>query len=404
MHGILGGHTGYILEHSEALGDQKLHEAVAAGPRTGIAEISTPPIELTVVIPTFKERLNVPILLEKLKTVLAHIEWEVLYVDDNSPDGTADTVREIALLDRRVRIIERIGRRGLSSACVEGMMASAAPYIAVMDADLQHDESVLPDMLHKIESEKLDVVIASRRMAGGSMGDFAKGRVKLSDLGSKVSKLVCRCDVSDPMSGFFLVEARFFRALVPRLTGSGFKILVDILASSPTPPRVGEVPYRFRTRQLGESKLDVNVQLEYIFLVIDKLVGKWLPTRFALFVLVGALGVVVHLAVLAPLYLNHRHHFPQAQLIATAAAMTFNFLLNNAVTFRDRRLHGWRIATGLLTFYAACSLGAIVNVAFANMLMRQGVPWYFAGTAGTGISSVWNYGVNAVITWRRGRA
>ena len=235
------------------------------------------------------------------------------------------------------------------------------------------------------------------------MGDFAKERVKLSDLGSKISQLVCRCDVSDPMSGFFIIEAKFFRALAHRLTGSGFKILVDILASSPGVPHIGEVPYRFRTRQLGESKLDINVQLEYIFLVIDKLVGKWLPTRFALFVTVGALGVIVHLAVLAPLYLNHRHHFPQAQLIATAVAMTFNFLLNNAVTFRDRQLHGWRVLTGLLTFYTACSLGMAINVAFADLLINHGVPWYVAGSSGTAISSVWNYGVNAVLTWRRSR-
>jgi dolichol-phosphate mannosyltransferase len=372
--------------------------------RTGMDEYSTRPIELTVIVPTFKERGNVPILLEKLNAVLSDIEWEVLYVDDHSPDGTADVVRAIAVTDRRVRVIERIGRRGLSSACVEGMMASSAPYIAVMDADLQHDERILPAMLGKIESDNLDVVIASRHAAGGSMGDFAKARVMLSGIGAKVSKLVCRCDVSDPMSGFFMVEARFFRALVPNLTASGFKILVDILASSARPPRVGEVPYSFRTRQLGESKLDVNVQLEYLFLIIDKLVGKWLPTRFALFVLVGALGVLVHLAVLAPLYLNHRNHFPEAQLIATAAAMTFNFLLNNTVTFRDRRLRGWRVVTGLLTFYAACSLGVAINVAFANLLMRQGVAWYLAGMLGTGISSVWNYGVNAVLTWRRNRS
>jgi len=367
-------------------------------------EIITNPIELTVVVPTFKERQNVPILLEKLKAVLCGIEWEVLYVDDHSPDGTADAIRSIALTDRRVRVIERIGRRGLSSACVEGMMASAAPYIAVMDADLQHDETILPEMLRRIDVGKLDVVIASRRTAGGSMGEFAKSRVKLSDMGSKVSKLVCHCEVTDPMSGFFMVEAKFFRTLVPKLTASGFKILVDILASSPTAPRVDEVPYSFRNRQLGESKLDVNVQLEYIFLIIDKLAGKYLPTRFALFVLVGALGVVVHLAVLAPLYLLHRHHFPQAQVIATAVAMTFNFLLNNTVTFRDRRLQGWRIVGGLLTFYAACSLGVVINLAFANLLMRQGVAWYLAGITGTGISSVWNYGVNTVLTWRRNRA
>lgn len=374
-----------------------------SGPQIGVGERPSQLIALTVVVPTYKERPNVPILLERIRAVLSNIEWEVLYVDDHSPDGTADAVRAIAVADRRIRVIERIGRRGLASACVEGMMASAAPYIAVMDADLQHDENVLPTMLQKIKEEKLDVVIASRRMTGGSMGDFARERVKLSEAGSRLSNLVCRCDVSDPMSGFFVVEAKFFRALVPRLTGSGFKILVDILASSRTVPHVGEVPYRFRNRELGESKLDVNVQLEYIFLIIDKLVGNWIPTRFALFVLVGALGVIVHLAVLAPLYLNHRHHFPQAQLIATTVAMTFNFLLNNVVTFRDRQLRSWRLLTGLLTFYAACSLGAVMNVAFSTMLIQQRIPWYVAGISGTAISSVWNYGVNAVLTWRRRR-
>ena len=387
-----------------AIEGEDLGGATGTDLRIGVDGTLTIPIELSIVIPTFKERANVIILLEKLKTVLTHIAWEVIYVDDHSPDGTADAVRAVALRDRRVRVIERIGRRGLASACVEGMMASAAPYIAVMDADLQHDEAALPDLFRKIETEKLDVVVASRRVAGGSMGDFAKGRVKLSDMGSKVSKLVCRCDVSDPMSGFFIVEAKFLRALVPSLTGSGFKILVDILSSSPTAPRVGEVPYRFRTRQLGESKLDVNVQLEYLFLVVDKLVGKWIPTRFALFVIVGAMGVVVHLAVLAPLYLNHRHHFAQAQLIATAMAMTCNFLLNNATTFRDRRLKGWHILAGLLIFYAACSMGALINIAFADLLIHQGIAWYVAGVSGTAISSVWNYGVNAVITWRRSRA
>jgi dolichol-phosphate mannosyltransferase len=385
------------IEEQQSSEQMEIDLSVANG------ETAACPIELTIVIPTFKERANVPILLEKLIAVLSHVEWEVIYVDDHSPDGTADAVRQIARTDRRVRVIERIGRRGLSSACVEGMMASAAPHIAVMDADLQHDETVLPEMLRKIETEKLDVVVASRRVAGGSMGEFAIERIKLSNMGSRVSRLVCRCEVSDPMSGYFIVDAKFLRALVPNLTGSGFKILVDILASSPSAPRVGEVPYRFRTRQLGESKLDINVQLEYVFLIVDKLVGRWIPTRFALFVLVGAIGVLVHLAVLAPLYLNHRHHFPQAQLIATAVAMTFNFLLNNAITFRDRRLKGWHILTGLLIFYTACSMGALINVAFANLLVRQGIVWYVAGVSGTIISSVWNYGVNAVLTWRHSR-
>jgi dolichol-phosphate mannosyltransferase len=366
-------------------------------------DIHTSPLELTVVVPSFNERLNVPLMLQKLQHALAGIEWEVIYVDDNSPDGTSSAVREFARYDRRVRVIERIGRRGLSSACIEGMMASAAPYIAVIDADLQHDESVLPLMLRRIETEGLDAVVASRKVDGGSMGEFASKRVKLSNLGTSISKLILHCDVSDPMSGFFMVEANFLRRVVPRLTGSGFKILLDLLASSATPPRVAEVPYTFSNRQFGESKLDLNVELEYLFLVIDKMVGRFLPTRFVLFILVGAFGVVLQLAILGVLYLNHIRGFAESQAIATVFAMTFNFLLNNVVTFRDRQLRGRRLATGLIKVYAACSLGAVINLAFAMMLVRRGVEWYTAGAIGIAISSVWNYSVNTVLTWRQRR-
>ena len=362
-----------------------------------------PALELSVVVPTFNERANVPVLFGKLEQALAGMEWEVIYVDDHSPDGTSDAVRELARTHRRVRSIERVGRRGLASACIEGMMSSSAPYIAVMDADLQHDERVLPEMLRKIKEQELDVVIASRRVAGGSMGDFAKDRVKLSDMGTRMSRIVCRCDVTDPMSGFFVVEAEFLRATVPHLTGSGFKILLDLLSSSRVPPRTGEVPFRFRSRELGESKLDVNVEIEYLFLIVDKLIGGWVPTRFVLFMLVGALGVVVHLAVLTPIYVYRGHTFWKAQAMATLAAMAFNFVLNNIVTFRDRKLRGLKLVKGAITFFLACSLGAVMNVAFANLLIGHSVPWYVAGASGTAISSVWNYAVNTVLTWRRSR-
>jgi dolichol-phosphate mannosyltransferase len=225
------------------------------------------PLELSVIIPTYRERDNIAPVLAALEHALLGTRWEVIFVDDHSPDYTADEVRAVAVFNPRVRILERVGRRGLSSACIEGIMASAAPYVAVMDADMQHDESVLPQMLHLLRSRGLDLVVASRNIDGGSMGDFAKKRVRLSNLGSRISKLVCRCDLSDPMSGFFVADTAFFRASVPHLTGTGFKILVDILASSPVRPRVAEVPYQFRNRLVGESKLDVNVELEYLFLI-----------------------------------------------------------------------------------------------------------------------------------------
>jgi dolichol-phosphate mannosyltransferase len=281
------------------------------------------------------------------------------------------------------------------------MMASAAPYIAVMDGDLQHDEAILPEMLRRIEDEELDVVVASRRVTGGSMGEFAKKRIRLSNLGTRISSLICRCEVSDAMSGFFIVESGYFRELAPRLTGTGFKILIDILASSDGPPRVTEVPYCFANRQFGDSKLDVTVKLEYLYLILDKLVGKYLTTRLVLFLLVGAIGVLAHLAILAILYLNRVSDFTNAQAIATVVAMTCNFLLNNLITLRDRRLRGRRLAAGLLKIYAVYSLGAVFNVAVATMLYHRGIQWYVAGAAGIAISSFWNYNVNTVLTWRR---
>ena len=362
-----------------------------------------PLLELSVVIPTYKERQNIAPLVASLEAALQGVNWEVIFVDDHSPDRTADAIRELALTNRRVRILERIGRRGLSSACIEGMMASPAPSIAVMDADMQHDETILPEMLHLLQSRKLDVVVGSRRTAGGSMGEFAEKRVRLSDLGSRVSKLVCHCDVTDPMSGFFVVDSRFFRASVPCLTGAGFKLLVDILASSPTPPRVAEVPYRFRNRLAGESKLDVNVELEYLFLIVDKIVGRYLPTRFVFFVGVGSLGLLVHLSVLTTFHLFDAVAFSLGQVVATLSAMMFNFFLNNLVTFRDRRLKGVALFRGILIFCTACSMGVMINLSFAHRLLSAGLPWYFAGLSGLAISSFWNYGVNAIVTWRRSR-
>jgi len=360
-------------------------------------------LELSVVIPTYKERANIAPLLTALKAGLQGLNWEVIFVDDHSPDHTADAVRELALVNPRVRIIERIGRRGLSSACIEGMMASPAPCLAVMDADMQHDETVLPEMFRLLQSRNLDVVVASRRITGGSMGEFAKKRVRLSDLGSRVSKLVCHCEVTDPMSGFFIVDSHFFRASVPRLTGTGFKLLVDILASSPVPPRIAEVPYRFRNRVAGESKLDVNVELEYLFLIVDKLVGRYLPTRFVLFLGVGSLGLLIHLSILGMFHILAPAAFAAGQAVATLSAMMFNFFLNNLVTFRDRRLKGMALLRGLFVFYAACTLGVLINLSFADRLLAAGLPWYFAGICGVAISSVWNYGVNTIVTWRRAR-
>src|SRR5579862_97209 len=278
--------------------------------------------ELAIVVPTFNERDNVEPLLSKLDSALAGIQWEVIFVDDDSSDATASAARSIARERTSVRVIQRIGRRGLSSACIEGMMATATPYIAVMDADLQHDETLLPRMLTLLKSESLDIVVASRNTEGGSVGEFAAHRQMLSTFGKNLSQYVCKCEISDPMSGFFLLDRKLLEDVVHRLSGISFKILVDILASSPRPVKLKEVPYTFRSRLHGESKLDTTNLLEYLVLLADKMVGEYVPVRFVMFTLSGMAGVIVNVLTLGVMFRVEHLTFEASQATGIFAAMT----------------------------------------------------------------------------------
>ena len=362
---------------------------------------SVPTPDLAVVVPTYNERGNVLELTMRLEAVLSGIRWEVLFVDDDSPDGTASVIAGLASRDSRIRLIHRIGRRGLSSACIEGILATTAPYVAIMDADLQHDESILPQMLSSLRIDSLDIVVGTRNAQGGSMGEFGKRRVMLSRLGQQIGHKICRCDISDPMSGFFVFKRSYFLEVARRLHGRGFKILVDMLSSAQRPVCLGEVGYTFRTRCHGKSKLDVNTGIEYLFLIIDKLIGGIIPVRFVAFSLVGAIGLGAHLLCLSLLLFDLHWSFLSAQITATYIAMTANFFLNNLITWRDRSLRGVRLIFGLVTFCVACSFGAWANAIFARALFQTGIRWYLAGIAGIVISSVWNYSMSNLFTWQK---
>src|SRR5215475_9208314 len=196
-------------------GPENPPQAPQAGPRSP---------ELSVVVPTFNERDNVTVLYRRLQATLAGIAWEVVFVDDNSPDGTWEVVRGLARKDSRVRCIRRIGRRGLSGACIEGILASSAPYAAVIDADLQHDETQLPKMLALLKSGQADLVVGSRYIEGGSADSFNKQRASASALATEVAKRALGVSVADPMSGFFMIRADRFSQLAPQLSTQGFKI------------------------------------------------------------------------------------------------------------------------------------------------------------------------------------
>ena len=358
--------------------------------------------ELCVVIPVLNERDNIAPMVARLDDVLRGVHWEVVFVDDDSTDGTRTAVASVGQADKRVRLLHRIGRRGLASAFIEGAQASLATHIAAIDGDLQHDEALLPRMLDLLRAGEADIVIGSRHVAGGGMGNFDATRIGMSNFATLLARPVLRVPISDPMSGFFMLPRSVFERAVRRLSAMGFKILVDIIASLPEPPRVRELPYEFRTRQHGESKLDAGVLRDYLLLIIDKLIGHILPVRFVLFAGVGAVGIAAHLLVLRIGLWTFGLDFFSAQVVATACAILGNFLLNNIFTFRDRRLKGWRFATGLATFAAISAVGAAANVNVAALLFGPAhSSWYVAGFAGAAMSLVWNYAVSSAVTWRR---
>ena len=375
-----------------------MNDAINPGPETP-SQAGLP--ELSVVVPTFNERDNVTVLYRRLEATLSGIAWEVVFVDDNSPDGTWEVVRALARKDSRVRCIRRIGRRGLSGACIEGILASSGPYAAVIDADLQHDETQLPKMVALLRSGEAELVVGSRYVEGGSADSFNKQRAGASQLATEVARRALKVEVADPMSGFFMIRRDRFEQLAPQLSTQGFKILLDIIATAQGKLRAVEIPYTFGSRQHGESKLDSMVALDFLGLVLAKLTHDVVSLRFLLFAMVGGTGLVVHLVTLFIALEIFKEPFAEAQATGALVAMTSNFILNNFLTYRDQRLKGFAILRGLLLFYLVCGVGLLANVGVAFAVFDQEPIWWLAGLAGALMGVVWNYAMSGLFVWRR---
>ncbi len=356
-------------------------------------------LTLSVVVPCYNERDNIGPMVAALDAALGGIAWEVIFVDDDSPDGTSKAARALAAADARVRCIRRIGRRGLSSAVIEGALSSSADFVAVIDGDMQHDETRLPLMLAALQGGA-QLAIGSRHVAGGdSAGLSSPLRERLSTTGIRVAQLVTGTQVNDPMSGFFMLRRELFEALAARLTGQGFKILLDLILASPQKLDIVEIPYKFRPRAAGESKLDALVLAQFAGLLIDKALRGTVPLRFITFALVGAFGVLVNLVVL-DIAQRAGLAFGAAQTAGTIVAMVANFQLNNQLTYRAQRLKGNKAWRGLLLFLVVCSLGAVANIGIARALYMEHGRSLLAGAAGAAVGVVWNYAVSATLVWR----
>src|SRR5690606_11924235 len=285
--------------------------------------------------------------------------------------------------------------------------------VAVMDADLQHDPALLPQMLAAIRAGDCDLAVASRFMEGASTEAWNRPRrEKLSTLANALARKVTGVALSDPMSGYFMLRSDMLRRDAHRLSGIGFKILLDILATSERPLRVREFPLNFGRRAHGESKLDRAAAFEFLVGLYDKWLGRVIPTRYALFGTIGAVGVLVHMAVLSAFLAVFGGRFEDqlvtdfeaGQTLAALVAMSFNFALNNALTYADQRLRGtWPLLRGWLKFALTCSIGLLANVGVAAVLVRMGVNLYLAALAGILIGSVWNYALSSRFVWGRFR-
>jgi len=236
---------------------------------------------------------------------------------------------------------------------------------------------------------------------GGSAAGFSGARrEQASKLSSALARSLLGVTLADPMSGFFMMRRDRFEELAPQLSSQGFKILLDIVATARGRLRIAELPYVFGARQYGESKLDTRVALDFAALILSKLTNDAVSFRFLLFCLVGLTGIAIHMAVLQ-VAVDLGTRFGWAQTVATFAAITWNFVLNNMFTYRDQRLAGGQFVTGLIRFQVICAVGAISNVGIATVIYRYDPQWWIAGLGGALMGAVWNYVVSAAFVWRQ---
>ena len=363
-------------------------------------------MKISIIVPTYNEKDNIEKLITSISVVLEKFDYEIVFVDDDSPDGTATKVKSISKENKRIRCIHRIGRRGLSSAVIEGALSSSSEFIAVIDGDLQHDETKLPLMIQKIEKENLDIVVASRFYEGGDANVLSFHRKVASKIANSISRYVTGVSLSDPMSGYFITRQEVFEKNANNLHARGFKILLDIFATSSKRLKFSEIGFKFKKRNTGVSKMNASVVWEYMMLIWSKKFGWLIPARFFSFGLVGLSGLAVHIISLQLLAHLLNISFIISQCLATFIAMTSNFFLNNSLTYFDYRISGlYQTLKGLMRFYITCGIGTLANLGFAKGLYEGAFLWgegkiMIAGISGAIIGAVWNFALSCFITWK----
>lgn len=359
--------------------------------------------QLSVIIPTYNEKENIDEIIKRLEKSLREISFEVIFVDDDSPDGTANAVKQQRKTRPHVNLIQRVGRRGLAGAVIEGILSAKSDISAVMDCDLQHDETKLIQMYYLFKNKpQLDLVVGSRFIGKEQIPDAAFSYIRKigSNLATFYTKKLLGISISDPLSGFFMVRNKSFEKYSKNLQTQGFKVLADLIASAKKNLIVEEIGYTFKNRLAGESKMSLATGLELLSLIISQVFNGKLSIRFILFCFVGLSGVFVQILVTG-LFMNvSKVSFEISQSLGIIFAMTSNYFLNNMITFRDRSLKYIELLKGLVSFYFICSLGALANFALANFVYSQLSNWLIASLCGAIFSAIWNFVLSSLFTWK----
>ncbi len=361
--------------------------------------------ELSVVVPTYDEAANVPVLIERLQSALDGIAHEIVVVDDDSPDGTWRVVEEIGTRLPHVRVIRRIGAKGLSGAVVTGLHAARGRCVAVMDADGQHDETILPDMLERVRGGD-EVCVGSREAAGGSYGTFSRKRLLMSRGARWLAGRMLGESVGDPMSGYFAMSREFMLRTIGEVNPQGFKILLEFIARG-RPGRVSEVGYTFRDRLHGATKLNATVALEYLLALVDLRFGWLVPNQFVKFGLVGLTGSLVNFAGFAAAQAAGAP-IPLAVLVGVELAILWTYTANNFFTFTPMSFRGRDFVLGLALYQLVCCYGLVVQLSVVQTLLSS-FPvlstnlgtLYLAYLAGVVFAAVGNYFLHSYYTWNR---
>jgi dolichol-phosphate mannosyltransferase len=333
-----------------------------------------------VITPTFNEAQNVGPLIDLLEAALVDVDHEILVVDDDSPDRTWEVAEAIAERVPAVKVIRRFSSPGLSQAVLAGMEVARGEVLAVIDADMQHDETRLPAMVKLITSGEADVVVGSRAAEGGSYGDWSKPRRFVSWVATMIAQVLLRVPVTDPMSGFFAISRETYRRLGPTINPQGFKILLEFVGRRNANLRIREVGFTFRNRTAGETKMSPSVIRSYLLAVFELRLGRQLKPQFVMYCLVGISGFVVNLAVFAlaeafdlgAVDIGLDRKLRWSLILGIVASILWNFALHNTMTFYEHRFRGIDMIRGLLLFTVVSAIGILIHVAIFQFLESTG--------------------------------